>query len=99
MKVNITYHDDSALTVEEVVKFAQKTFGNRSKIEVSADSPAPHDVIYFAIQQIITPRQIALLFDNKYTYNSDIKKLRLEVLSKLEEILDTVIIDNESKVV
>jgi len=98
MKVTITYHDDKAFTVEEVVKVAHHNYGKSARVEAVADSPAPHDQIAFAIQQIITPRQLSLLFDNAYTYQKDIKILRGELLMKLEEILDTVIIDNESKV-
>ena len=98
MQVTIKYHDDTALTVEEVVKLAQTNYGKSVKVNVTADSLAPHDLIAFAIQQIITPRQVSLIFDNKYTYKTDIKTLRAEVLIKLEEILDTVIIDNEGRV-
>lgn len=98
MQVTIKFNDDTALTVEEVVKLAHANYGKSARVDVTADSFAPHDLIYFAIQQIITPRQLSLFYDNKYTYNKDIKELRFEVLIKLEELLDTVIIDNESKV-
>ena len=98
MKITITYHDDKSFTSEEVVKLAHTNYGKSARVEVQADSPAPHDQIAFAIQQIITPRQLSLLFDNKYTYQKDIKMLRAEIMMKLEEILDMVIIDNESKV-
>lgn len=98
MQVTIKYHDDSALTVEEVVKLAHNNYGKGAKVEVQSDSPAPHDLIYFALQQIVTYRQLQLLFDNKYSYQQDIKVLRAEVLLKLQEILDSVIIDNESRV-
>jgi hypothetical protein len=47
---------------------------------------------------MVTYRQLSLLYDNKDTYQKDIKMLRAEVLSKLEDILDSVIIDNESRV-
>lgn len=98
MQVFIEYHDDSALTVEEVVKQATNNYGKNARVEVRADSPAPHDLIYFALQQMITYKQLSLLYDNKYSYNKDIKDLRAETLIKLEEILDSVIIDNESRV-
>ena len=98
MKVSISYNDDASLTVEEVVKQAQHNYGKSAKVEVFADSLAPHDLIYFALQQIITYRQLSLLYDNKYSYQKDIKVLRAEVLSKVEEIVDSVIIDNESRV-
>lgn len=98
MKINIGYYDSEALTVEEVVRFAQETYGPAATVNVTADSSAPHDTIYFALQQIITNRQLQLLFDNKDTYQTDIKILRAETLNKLAELLDSVIIDNESRV-
>lgn len=98
MKVKINYHDETSFTPEEVVKLAHHNYGSNISVEVEADSPAPHDQLYFAIQQIITARQLALIYDSKFTYQKDIKELRAEVLYKIQEILDTVIIDNESKV-
>jgi hypothetical protein len=97
MKVQLQYYDDTSFTVEEVVKQAQHSYGKNVRVEVSADSPAPHDQIAFALQQIITYRQLALLYDSKETYQSDIKLLRAETLVKLQEILDMVIIENESR--
>jgi hypothetical protein len=98
MKVTLTYHDDTSFTVEEVVKLAQHNYGKSVKVEAQADSLAPFDTIYFAIQQTITHRQLALLYDNKESYQKDIKLLRAELIYKLTEILDSVIIDNESKI-
>lgn len=98
MEVTITYHDESSITVEEVVKLAQHNYGKSIGVKVTSDSSAPHDLIYFALQQIITHRQLSLFFDDKFAYHKDLKGLRAEVLQKLEEILDSVIIDNESKV-
>jgi len=98
LKVQINYFDETSFTPEEVVKLAQHNYGSNVKVEVQADSPAPFDLIYFAIQSIITHRQLSLLYDDKYAYQKDIKELRAETLFKLTEILDSVIIDNESKV-
>ncbi len=98
MKVTIKYNDDASFTVEEVVKLAQHNYGKGVQVVAESDSPAPHDLVYFALQQILTHRQLALLYDNKFSYQKDIKELRAEILSKIEDILDSVIIDNESKV-
>lgn len=98
MKVNISYYDGESFTAEEVVKLAQHNYGKNVSVEVAADSPAPFDLIYHALQQIITYRQLSLLYDNKYSYQKDIAMLRAETLIKLTEILDSVIIDNESKI-
>ena len=98
MHVTITYNDDSVLTVEEAVKQAHTNYGSKARVVVGPDSPAPHDMIYFGIQQVITHRQLSSMFDNKYGYQKDLALIRAETLHKLEEILDTVIIDNEGRV-
>ncbi len=98
MKVEISYHDETSFSPEEVVKLAQSNYGRGVSVRVIPDSFAPHDLIYFALQQMITHRQLSLLYDNKFSYQSDLKTLRSETLTKLQEILDSVIIDNESKV-
>lgn len=98
MQVNIKYYDSDSFTVEEIVKLAQNNYGKSVQVEVRADSSAPHDLIYHALQQIITYRQLAMLYDDKYTYQRDIKQLRAETITKLSEILDSVIIDNETRV-
>ena len=98
MKVTITYHDSESFTVEEVVKQAVHNYGRLAQVEVMPDSTMAYDHIYFGLQQIITHQQLGLLFDDKFGYQASIQKLRNETLYKLEEILDQVIIDNESKV-
>lgn len=98
MKVNISYHDDSSFTAEEVVKLAQHNYGKNVKVEVAPSSLNPHDLIYFGLQQIITHRQLSMLYDDKFLYQRDIKELRSDTLLKLQEILDSVIIDNEVRV-
>jgi hypothetical protein len=99
MRVTIKYSDDDALTMEEVVKLAHHNYGNKATVIVEADSPAPHDLIYFALQTIVTPKQISILFDSKEEYQTKLSLLRAEILSKVAEILDSVIIDNEDRVV
>ena len=99
MKINITYHDTEALTVEEVVRQAMHNYGQATRVDIMPESTKPHDLIYFAIQQILTHKRLGLLFDDKLGYQESIQKLRNETLYKLEEILSQVIIDNESRVV
>ena len=98
MQITIRYHDDTALTIEEVVKQATNAYGKAARVDVVPDSNKPHDMIYFAIQCMITHQQLGLLYDDKLGYQSSLKILRAETLSKLEEILDQVIVDNESRV-
>ena len=68
------------------------------QIEIMPESTMAYDHIYFGLQQLITHEQLSLLYDKDTAYQQDIKKLRESVLYKITEIIDQVIIDNESKV-
>jgi hypothetical protein len=98
MKITLSYYDTESFTVEEVVKQAVHNYGKAVKVDITPESNKPHDLIYFGLQQIITHQQLGLLFDDKLGYQASIQKLRNETLFKIQEILDQVIIDNESKV-
>ncbi len=98
MKVTISYHDNDSFTVEEVVKQAMHNYGRSVAVEVMPESTMAYDHIYFGLQQLITHEQLSLLFEKDAAYQQDIKKLREQVLYKVTEIIDQVIIDNESKV-
>ena len=98
MKITITYHDEESFTKEEVVKQAVHNYGKAAEVHIMPDSTKPHDLIYFAIQQIITHDQLGYLYDDKLGYAASIQQLRGETLYKIQEIIDQVIIDNESKV-
>lgn len=98
MQVTIKYNDDTSFTVEEVVKQAVHNYGSRTEVRVMPDSANPHDLIYFAIQCMVTYRQLSLIYDSKFSYQSDLKNLRSETITKLGEILDQVLVDNEAKI-
>jgi len=98
MKVTITYHDNESFTVEEVVKQAMHNYGRQVQVEVMPESTIAYDHIYFGLQQLVTHKQLSMLYDRNSDYQSDLKKLRSEVLYKVTEIIDQVIVDNESKV-
>ncbi len=98
MKVTITYHDNDSFTMEEVVKQAVHNYGKAANVEVMPESSMAYDQIYFGLQQLITHEQLSMLYDKGAAYQQDIKKLREQVLYKVTEIIDQVIIDNESKV-
>ncbi|NDC87010.1 MAG: hypothetical protein EB088_15560 [Betaproteobacteria bacterium] len=98
MKVTITYHDNQSFTVEEIVKQAIHNYGKCAKIEIMPESTLAYDYIYFGLQQLITHEQLSLLFEKDSKYQQDIKRLRQEILYKVTEIIDQVIIDNEAKV-
>lgn len=97
MQVTITYHDDSSLTVEEVVSQAVHNYGKLAEVKIMPDSTMPYDLIHFGIQQLITHEQLSMLFDKGCAYNQDIKRLRSEIVYKVTEIIDQVIIENEAK--
>jgi hypothetical protein len=98
MKVTITYHDNDSFTMEEVVKQAIHNYGKAANVEVTPESSMAYDQIYFGLQQLITHEQLSLLYDNDSAYQQDIKKLREQIIYKVTEIIDQVIIDNEAKV-
>ena len=62
------------------------------------ESTMAYDHIYFGLQQLVTHEQLSLLFDKGSNYQQDIKKLRDQVLYKVTEIIDQLIVDNEAKV-
>lgn len=97
MQVTIKYLDNSSFTKEEAVRRAVHNYGKFASVEVYPDSTNAHDFLYFAVQQMITHEQLSLLFDKNSDYNSGIDRLRKETLYKIAEIVDTVLIDNESK--
>lgn len=98
MRVTVRYHDNESLLLEEIVKHAKTNYGAGASVTVAPESDTPLDHIYFAIQRYITGKHLTLLYDSGPTYQKDLETLRSETLYKLGEILDEVIIDNESKI-
>ena len=98
MKVTLTYHDNDSFTMEEVVKQAVHNYGKAVQIEILPESTMAYDHIYFGLHHLSTHEPLSLLYDKDTAYQQDIKKLRESVLYKVTEIIDQVIIDNESKV-
>lgn len=98
MKVTLTYHDNSSLTIEEVVANATNNYGKQVQVEITPESNMAYDYIYFGMRQLLTQEQISIMFEKGNNYQVELQKLRERVLSKAIEIIDQVIIDNESKV-
>lgn len=96
MKVKLSYYDNQSLTIDEIVKQARLDYGPSVAIEVLPESNIPNDILYFALQQIVTHEQLSLLYSGD-SYQQDIKKLRSEILFRVEEVLNDVIIDNEAR--
>lgn len=98
MKVTLTYHDNESLTIEEVVRQATHNYGKDCKVEVMPESTIAYDLIYFGLQQLVTHEQLSLFYDSSVDYQSEVKKLRSDIVYKILEIIDQVIIDNETRV-
>ena len=98
MRVTLNYYDNSSFLIEEVIKEAKANYGSQVSVTVSPDSDTPIDSLYFAIQRLITGEHLTLLFDSGSTYQKDLEKLRAETMYKLGEVLNEVIMDNESKI-
>jgi hypothetical protein len=97
MQVTVEYNDSASLTTEEIVKRAQQNYGKHVAVKVMPDSFKPHDLIYHGLSQMITHEQMGIFYDSD-SYQTDLATLRAEVLSKVAELIDQVIIDNEGKV-
>lgn len=98
MRVTIKYLDNDSLTTEEVVARAKHNYGDYVEVYVEPTSSKPIDMIYFAIQQLVTYDQLAILFDDKELYSTKVMSLKASVLEKLQRELSAVIKDNETKV-
>ncbi len=98
MQVTIKYNDEHSLTKEEIVRQTLTNYGKAAIVEIMPDSTNAHDLIYFGLQQIMVHKQLSMLYDDKHEYQNNLKKLRAETLYKLQEIVDQVLIDTESKV-
>jgi hypothetical protein len=98
MLVRIKYHDNESFNMEEVIAQAKRNYGKNIEVEVLPESNLPHDMLYFALQQMVVHTQLSLLYNSGANYTYDLKKLRAETLHKVEEILNEVIMDTEAKV-
>lgn len=97
MKVTITYYDNEAFTVEEVVKQAVHHYGKLAHVDVMPESTMAYDHIYFGLQQLLTHEQLSLWYDSGALYSQDLKKLKDQIIYKVQELLNQVVIDNETK--
>jgi hypothetical protein len=97
MQVKINYIDREAFTIEEIVANARRVYGQSATVTVLPESNRNKDFLYFALQNMITQQQLSLFFDNKDTYAIELQKLRADILYSVQEVMDSVIIDNESK--
>ena len=97
MLVKVEYHDEESLLVEEVIKRAKDNYGSRTVVKVMPESDTPMDYLYFALERLVTGDHLSLLYDSGPTYQKDLELLRAEIMNKVGEVLNDVIINNEHK--
>lgn len=83
--------------MDEVIRQAKHNYGTGVQVEILPESTTTNDMLHFSLYQMIVHKQLSLLYDTKSAYQQDIRKLREEVLFKVQEALDDVIIEIESK--
>jgi hypothetical protein len=98
MKVTITYYDTDSLTREEVVRQAKHNYGEHAQVEIMPTSDDPKDLIYFALQQLVTYEQLSSYFDAPHTYKESMSELHARMLSIANQEIYNVLLDNEKKV-
>lgn len=98
VQVIVKYHDKDSFLIEEVIKQARNNYGTQVVVEIQPDSNTPIDYLYFAIQRLITGDHITLLFDSGSMYKKDLEKLRAEIMYKVGEVVDDVILENEARI-
>ncbi len=98
MRVTVKYHDLDSFLLEEVVQQAKRNYGDTASVTVLPESDTPIDYLYFALQRLITGDHITLLYESGPTYQQDLAKLRADIMYKVGEVLNDVIMDNEHKV-
>lgn len=96
-KVIVTYHDHESFLLEEIRARAKKDYGPSATVTIAPESDAPMDVLYFAIQRLVTGDQLTLWYDSKEKYTEKIAELRYDMIAKMKDVLDEVLIDNEAK--
>ena len=87
-----------SLTPDEVVRQAHEAFGNHINVECRPDSTQPYDYLSFGFSQLLTHEQLSIYFNKSADYNTEVAALRAKVIAKAIEIIDQVIVENESKV-
>lgn len=97
MKIVAKFHDVDSFTSTEAIRRAKDLLGDYTDIKAYPSTTDPWDGIYFSLQEIITDEQLNYLFDEGPLYSKKLKELRSRILGRLEQELDEVIKDNETK--
>lgn len=95
MKVHVKYIDDESIAPEEVKAQVRKLFGPTASVSIYPDSSDPFSLLYFALQHLITERQVTSLLDDGLLYQTKVEELKKESLILFEEAFLEVVKDNE----
>lgn len=99
MKATITYIDKKALSPEELVAQIHQEYGAMATISVSPDSNDPFHLMYFAMQELITNRQLDSFYDDGPLYPNKLKELMAEAEGLARTAILQVVQDNENKLI
>lgn len=98
MKVTITYHDTDSLTREEILNDVKSRYGSGASVSITPPSGEPWDLIYFALQNILTYDQLTAFYDGGPLYEQKLADIKSSIISRFNDELNLVIKDNESKI-
>jgi hypothetical protein len=93
MRVRVTYIDHDSFHPDEAIAKAKNIFGDNTDVEVLPDNSSSSAFLKYALQGIVTPHQLSEVFDGE----GDMDKVRDLVLKDLKSHINTVIVENERK--
>ena len=97
MKVTITYQDTESLTKEEILNDAKSRYGNGVSVSIIPPSDEPWDLIYFALQNLLTYDQLNAYYDDGPLYKDKLGIIKNSIIARFSDELNQVIKDNEAK--
>lgn len=98
MQVTLKFEDRQSLTAKEITQNLKHLYGVSTDIEVTPTGTSPESYIYFGLQELLTEEQVHSFFeDGHHLYQSRLTETRRNILNKVENILNTLIVDNETK--
>ena len=98
MKAKITYIDKTAISPEELIMQIKQEYGQLATVEILPDSKDPFHLIYFAVQELITSRQLDSFYDDGPLYPTKLRDLMAEAEELCKAAIVQVVHDNETRV-
>jgi len=96
MKVTVEFEDTDSLTEAEAVSNAKSLFDDARVTAGPGSGRTSEYYLYYALNSMITEEQIELYFSN-VGYEPFMSALKDKTMSKVTEVLNKVIEDNENK--